>query len=102
MQAIQALTQVQGVLMEQRSTSEREKIALQEKLDVEKARTTAKQGTVARRATQDKGIGQQSTSLYERRQSTDKRMGSTIGGTTGRSNLEPPAAHCRSRASHST
>jgi hypothetical protein len=35
-QATQDLTQVQGVLMEQCSTSEREKIALQEKWDAEK------------------------------------------------------------------
>jgi hypothetical protein len=81
-QATQALTQVQGVLVEKRSAAEQEKLALQVKFDEEKAQATTRKGTVARGATRSKRNGQQSTSLCDSLRNKGRRSSSTASEPT--------------------
>jgi hypothetical protein len=81
-QATQALTQVQGVLIEKHSATERENISLQEKFDDRKITATTRKGIVARGATRSKGNGQQSTSLCDIHRSKGRRESSTVSSAT--------------------
>jgi hypothetical protein len=101
-QATQALTQVQGVLMEQRNTSERENIALQEKWDADKVELQKSKEQLLAEKLEIKELVNRALRSVTSHRSTDRRMSSTVGGTTRRSNSEAPATHCRSRASRST